>query len=524
MRATLKRPANEAGPKTLRIAAYTRKSVDDPTDQTFTSVEAQRAAIESYVEAQRSEGWALLQERYDDTGFSGATLERPAFQQLLADVKAKKVDVIAVHRFDRLSRSLLHFLQVIELFEKHDVSFISVTQPLFNTATSAGRLMLNVLMSFASYERELIGERTRDKMRAARRQGLWTGGFAPLGYDAVDKKLVVNEAEAEQVRGIFHLFIETGGSVIQAIEELDRRGWKMKEMLGRAPRGFSTTSLKRILSNVTYRGKTAPGGVLHDGAHEAIIDEVTWDQAQGLIAGRRTDQRHRRSKSEALLQGLVRCGACGSAMTTRYSSKKGRKYWYYSCLKLLKGGAAACPGSHVPARVLEAKVVEQIRALGRDPALLDEVVRQMERELEEKRPELNTRLAEVIAERERLEEESRNLASAAAEAKTGRQAFYARLGEIHVALENKEAEEAGLRAELAGLDGSAVDRQELRVRLEEFDELWEELFPGERARMMRLLVEGVACKARDGNVLLRFRQPFLLSETAGVGVHHADTP
>ena len=495
----------EAIPKTLRVAGYARKSVDDPADQTFTSVEAQRSAIESYIDAQRSEGWVLLPERYDDTGFSGATLERPAFQQLLADVKAKKVDVIAVHRFDRLSRSLLHFLQIIELFEKHGVSFISVTQPLFNTATSGGRLMLNVLMSFASYERELIGERTRDKMRAARRKGLWTGGFAPLGYDAVEKKLVVNEVEAAMVRGIFASFIETGGAVVRVVEELDARGWRMKAMPGRPARSFTSTSLKRILANVTYRGKTAPGGVLHEGAHQAIIDEETWDEAQALIAGRRPDQRPRRSKSEALLQGLVRCGACGSAMTARYSSKKGRKYWYYSCLKLIKGGAAACPGSSVPARVLETKVVEQLRAIGRDPALLDEVVRQMQRELEQKRPELEAKLAVVLAERERLELDQKRLVGAVAEAQGGRKAIVAELGELAVSLEAKESEEARLRAELDVLNGQAVDREELRQALEEFDELWEELFPAERARMLGLLVEGVEYEARVASVALKFR-------------------
>jgi site-specific DNA recombinase len=260
-----------------------------------------------------------------------------------------------------------------------------------------------------------------------------------------------------------------------------------------------------MLSNVTYRGKTAPGGVLCDGAHEAILDEETWEQVQALIASRRPEQNRRRSKSEALLQGLVRCGACGSAMTARYSSKKGRKYWYYSCLRLIKGGAAACPGSHVPAGVLEAKVVEQIRAIGRDPALLDEVVRQMERERQERRPDLEGRLREVVAERKQLGDESRNLASAAAEAKTGRQAFYARLGEVHVALEAKEAEEARLHSQLDALDEQAVDREALRQALEEFDELWEELFPAERARMLGLLLSSVFYEARRGEVRLTLR-------------------
>ena len=245
-----------AAPKTVRVAAYCRKSVDDAPDQEFTSIDAQRAAIEGYIESQRAEGWAALPERYDDGGFSGATTDRPAFQQLLRDIEGGRVDLVAVHRLDRLSRSLLHFLQVMETFDKHGVSFISVTQPLFNTATSAGRLMLNVLMSFASYERELIAERTSAKAVAARKKGLWTGGVAPLGYDAVEKKLVVNSAEAERVREIFGLFLQLG-SQVQVVEEVDRRGWTMKALPARngkteLPRPFTTTNVKRILTNPVY--------------------------------------------------------------------------------------------------------------------------------------------------------------------------------------------------------------------------------------------------------------------------------
>jgi site-specific DNA recombinase len=475
-----------------RVAIYTRKSTEDGLDQEFNSLDAQRESVEAYIQSHQAEGWVALPERYDDGGFTGANTDRPAFRRLLQDIEAGKVDVVGVYKMDRLSRSLLDFLQVMEHFRKHGVTFVAVTQRI-DTSGSMGEFVSNLFAALGQLERRMISERTSDKMRAARKRGLWMGGFAPLGYCAVDGRLVVNEVEAGQVRTIFRVFAETG-SMVQTLERLDELGLRMKPLPGKngkalPERSFTTTSLRRILANVTYRGKTAPGGVLHDGAHEAIIDEETWDAVQGLIAGRRPDQRPRRSKSEALLRGLVRCGACGSAMTARYSQKKGRKYWYYSCLKLLKGGAAACPGSSVPARVLEAKVVEQLRAIGKDPVLLDEVVRAMEREREERRPELEDRLATVVAERERLERETRNLSTAVAEATTGRRPLHERLGEVYAALEAKDGEEARLRAELDALEGQAVDREELQRSVEEFDELWEELFPGERARMLGLLVE-----------------------------------
>jgi site-specific DNA recombinase len=505
---SIKRRAARPETTLKRVGIYTRKSTEDGLDQEFNSLDAQRESVEAYIQSHQAEGWVALPDRYDDGGFTGANTDRPAFKRLLQDIEAGKVDVVGVYKMDRLSRSLLDFLQVMEHFRKHGVTFVAVTQRI-DTSGSMGEFVSNLFAALGQLERRMISERTSDKMRAARRKGLWMGGFAPLGYDAVDGRLVVNEGEAEQVRTIFRVFAETG-SVVQTLERLDELGLLMKPLPGKngralPERSFTTTSLRRILANVTYRGKTAPGGMLHDGAHESIIDEVTWDTVQGLVAGRRQEQTRRRSKSEALLQGLVRCGACGSAMTARYSSKKGRKYWYYSCLKLIKGGAAACPGSHVPARVLEAKVVEQIRAIGRDPQLLDEVVRQMERELAEKRPELEGNLREVQQERERLEREQKRLVGAVADAQGGRKAIVAELGELAVALESKEAEEARLRAELEALAAGAVDRKDLRQALEEFEELWEDLFPGERARMLGLLVIEVQYEARQGEVRLRFR-------------------
>jgi site-specific DNA recombinase len=269
-------------------------------------------------------------------------------------------------------------------------------------------------------------------------------------------------------------------------------------------RSFTAISLKRLLMNPTYAGKVVLDGQEYEGAHEAIIGKDTWDTVQVLIAGRRTDPPRRRSKSEALLQGVVLCAACGSAMTAKYSKKKGRKYWYYTCMKLVKGGAAACPGSSVPARVIEANVVEQIRAIGRDPALLEEVVRQMECELEEKRPVLEARLREVESQHATFEAERNSLVGAVQGATGGKRAIFERLGVLQVELDASELQMGELREELGGLD-DAVDREDLLTRLEEFDELWEELFPAERGRMLGLLLERVEYDARAEAVRVGFR-------------------
>ena len=279
----------------------------------------------------------------------------------------------------------------------------------------------------------LIAERTSAKAVAARKRGLWTGGTPAVGYTVVDKKLTIVPREAEQIREVFRLFAESG-SLVQVIEEIDRRGFRMKGYATRSgkefqARPFTTTRVKRILTNPVYAAKTVVAGKEYAGAHEAIIDEKTWRKIQDLIANRRTERRPwRRSKHDALLHGLVRCGACGSAMTVRYSQKRTKRYHYYCCLKVVKAGAGACPGSQVSAARLEVAVVEQIRAVGKKPDLLNEVVQAMEREQAERRPELEAKLREVEKDMARLEQEQKRLVAAVADAKGGRKSHRRRAG------------------------------------------------------------------------------------------------
>jgi site-specific DNA recombinase len=295
MTASRKTKATTAAP--VRCAVYTRKSTEEGLDQDFNSLDAQREAAEAYIHSQAHAGWTCLPERYDDGGYTGSNLDRPALQHLLADIQAGQVDCVLTHRVDRLSRSLLDFARLMETFEAHHVAFVSVTQH-FNSGTSMGRLVLNVLLSFAQFERELIAERTRDKVAAARRKGKWSGGLPPLGYD-VDvqtKKLVINAEEAARVRAIFALYLERGG-LLTTVQELDRRGWKSKRWSTRQGhiRGglpFTKGSLHHLLTNVVYRGKVKYKKEVHTGEHEGIVDAHVWRQVQERL-GRQTQSRER---------------------------------------------------------------------------------------------------------------------------------------------------------------------------------------------------------------------------------------
>lgn len=343
-------------PQTIRCAIYTRKSTDEGLDQEFNSLDAQRESGEAYVTSMKHEGWVCIETPYDDGGFTGGNMERPALQRLLEDIEAGKVDCVIVYKVDRLSRSLLDFLRVMETFEKHGVSFVSVTQQ-FNTTSSMGRFTLNILLSLAQFEREIISERTRDKMGAARRKGRYIGGPPLLGYDVdrVARKLIVNEAEAIRVRQIFQLYLEYQ-ALIPTIAELDRRGWTTKrwttkkgKQRGGTP--FTKNSLYGLLTNVTYVGSVTYKGEVFDGQHEAILDAETFERGQKqLQLNHRTGGARVRNRLGALLKGLIRCGPCGCSMAPSHTTKNGNKrYRYYVCTNAQKRGWANCPSRSVPA-------------------------------------------------------------------------------------------------------------------------------------------------------------------------------
>jgi site-specific DNA recombinase len=357
----------EQSPTPLRCAIYTRKSTEEGLDQEFNSLDAQREAGEAFIQSQRREGWIVLPELYDDGGFTGANTDRPALQRLLQAVEARELDCVVVYKVDRLSRSLLDFTRMLSVFEKHQVSFVAVTQQ-FNTSTSLGRLTLNILLSFAQFERELIGERTRDKMSAARRKGKWVGGCPVLGYDVdpAGGRLVVNEEEAERVRAIFALFQESR-SILLTLAEIERRGWRLKSWTRktgqfRAGAPFATNSLRRLLTNILYTGAILHKGKPYPGEHAAILAAGTWERVQDLITHRATLERAgSRNKHLALLSGLLHCESCETRMVYSYSGKNDRKYPYYVCLNAQRKGWAACPGKSLSARAVEESVLKRLR-------------------------------------------------------------------------------------------------------------------------------------------------------------------
>ena len=350
--------------KSVRCAIYTRVSSDSGLEQDFNSLDAQYEASQAYIKSQAHAGWTLIRSRYDDGGFSGGSTERPALQRLLDDIRARKVDVIVVYKVDRLTRSLADFAKLVELFDAHGVSFVSVTQQ-FNTTTSMGRLTLNVLLSFAQFEREVTSERIRDKIDASKRKGLWVGGNVPLGYAAVDKKIVVLPDEAEVVRMIFKTYDKLG-SLDKALAALREQGMTTKRKTlktGRAIGGipFNRGPLAYLLRNRFYIGEVVFKGEILKGEQEPILDRVLFDRVQEKLSDQRVATAGLRSGTHALLMGLI-VDDRGNAMTPTHTVKKGVRYRYYISTPLLHGQASIVGSVHrVPAVEVEDLVLKALR-------------------------------------------------------------------------------------------------------------------------------------------------------------------
>jgi site-specific DNA recombinase len=358
----------------VRCAIYTRKSSEEGLEQDFNSLDAQREACEAFIASQKHQGWVILPELYDDGGFSGATLERPAFQRLLADVRDGKIDVVVVYKVDRLTRSLSDFAKIVETFDKRNVSFVSVTQQ-FNTTTSMGRLTLNILLSFAQFEREVTGERIRDKIAASKKKGMWMGGLPSLGYDVKDKRLIVNDAEGETVRYIFKRYTELK-SVRLLKADLDAQGIISKARVasdgtryGEKP--FARGALYLMLQNRIYRGEIVHKGKSYPGEHAVIIEEALWDEVQTILGDNRADRMlGTAEKQVSLLSGIV-FDARGERMTPTYATKNKTRYRYYVSRSLLTGTVKRS-GQRIPAASLEMLIIARINEwLADRTAILD---------------------------------------------------------------------------------------------------------------------------------------------------------
>jgi site-specific DNA recombinase len=485
---------------TIRCAIYCRKSTDEGLSQEFNTLDAQRESCLAYIASQKQQGWVALPERYDDGGYSGGTTDRPALQRLLADIEAGNVDCVVTHRLDRLSRSLTDFANLMATFERKNVSFVSVTQQ-FASNTSMGRLTLHILMSFAQFEREVIGERTRDKIAATRRNGLYVLGKPLLGYDLVSapppftgKRLAVNAAEAEIVRELFDLYLEHR-SLLDVAHIANQRGWRTKAWTTTAGRtvggmAFDKALLSKLLKNPLYAGLVPHHGATFKGQHEAIVTPGTFAEAQRLLT---TNTVHggvlTRQTNVSLLRGLVRCGSCDCAMTpttAKRATKDGgvRHHLYYVCSSASKRGRDQCPRPSIPAGDLDLFVIEQIRTLVMEDASQEAI---MARAFELAREGADVRKRERDELRQRLATNARPAPSP-----RERQRLQRRLAALERHIDDDERR--------------TLDADEVTGAAESFDLLWQALTPLERHELAKLLIASVTFDAATESATVAFRE------------------
>jgi site-specific DNA recombinase len=499
--------AKKAEPKVAqRVAIYCRKSTEEGLDQEFNSLDAQRQSCELFAASQKNEGWEVIPEHFDDGGWSGSNTERPALKRLLAEVQAGRVQVIMVYKLDRMSRSLTDFVTLLQMLEKHQVAFVSVTQH-FNTATPMGRLTLNILICFAQFERENMIERVRDKVAATKRQGRWCGGVPVLGYDVAPggRKLVVNEAEAERVRAIFALYLELG-SLGTVAQELARRGWTNKAWtsgtgVARGGKPFSKSTLSRLLTSILYTGQVLYRGEIFPGDHPAIIDREIYGRVQNRLAAQRVSGcQEARTKHFALLRGLLRCGPCGCGMAYTYAKRAAKLYGYYTCQRSREHGASTCPLPSLPAAEIERLVVDELATIAKTPHLVKRVAAEA----------MSRQQTALVEARERLAEAERMVASAkAAAARAPEDANQAGL------LRQAQGQVTALAGSVAELEAHAPNARVVGRVMSAFDGPWAELSPRDQSRLLHSLVERISLNGHTGKIVFSFRSDLGSKTLAG---------
>ena len=467
-----------------RCAIYTRKSTE-PLDYEFNSLDAQRESAENYIKSQKINGWELLPDHYDDGGYSGGNMERPALKRLLADVEAGKIDIIVIYKMDRLSRSLLDFMKLTEMLEQHNVSFVSVTQDI-NTSTSSGRMMLNILMTFGQFEREIIAERIRDKIAGAKRRGKHCGGPPVLGYDVdpESKTLIINPDEAAVVRDAFILYSQYG-SATETARNLNDRGYRIKEWVSRknvrhGGTEFTISTIYRMLKNPIYIGKVKHNGKSYPGEHEAIVDRQLWNIVRKLmkentpvIAGG-----HRDSITSPF-KGLLSCGHCGGSFGISYAGKKkksgNRRYMYYLCIKDEARAERRCPLARIPVGDINQVILEQMARLLKTPSMLAMVYSQLQMYEKQKRDAIKKHQKELEVKQESIRKQILNGGDPSV--------LMVQFNEIDEKLER-------LKEQAEKLNVPQILPDLLKAS-DSMGAIWEELFPVERYRLAHLLFEKI---------------------------------
>ena len=510
----------------LRCAIYTRKSTDEGLDQEFNSLDAQREAAEAFIFSQRSGGLVALPERYDDGGFTGGNLDRPALDRLLADIRAGLIDCVVVYKVDRLSRSLVDFARIIEIFEKHRVSFVSVTQQ-FNTTNSLGRLTLNILLSFAQFEREIIAERTRDKISAARRKGKWIGGRPVLGYDidSQGSRLIMNAAEAFHVRMIFKLYLDYS-TLVPVVREIHRRGWRTKQWVTKAGvthggTPFTKGRLFRLLKNPIYIGKVGFENQIYDGEQEAIVEIATWGRVQKLLKQNGCNGgADVRDSYGSLLKGLTRCARCGGAMVCTVMTRNSRRFRHYVCAQAQQSGRASCETQSVSEVKIKAAVSRQIRRIGSEPRIVVVAIAKAHEHTRNRVEDLTHELQSSQKELMVLRMGRCELAQKVGAGQTGKEL----LADLEERIGQTEGRLSEIRQELANLERAPGDEGDLRATLAEFGPLWDSLNSREQARMIQILIERVMCNGKTKELTVTFRSTTIRNMCRGRKSNAAKRP
>lgn len=481
-------------PRTRRCAIYTRKSSEEGLEQSFNSLDAQRAGGEAFILSQKGEGWVCLPDRYDDGAYSGGNMDRPALTRLLADIAAGLIDIVVVYKTDRLTRSIRDFSKIMEVFDAHEVSLVAVTQS-FNTSTSMGRLTLHMLLSFAQFERELASERTRDKIALQRQRGQWTGGRPMLGYDITPTGLVVNPVEAGTVRDIFRWYLEVK-SLTKVLERLAAKGITNKRWTSKAgtPQGgipFAKSTLSQLLSAIIYKGLVPHKAASYPGLHQAIIDEDVFQRVQELLAeNARCGPSAIRNRHHGLLKGLITCACCGKAMVHTFTTKGSTTHRYYACNSRIGVQAKKCKGGSLPAGQVEDFVLEKVRHRFSEPEMVSRVLDLVREQSHERRRDLEAQRTLLVAEIE----------SAQAILNLGPHADAA---DRH---EHASRTLAGVERQLQDIGSTLVDRATVEHGLTEFTPIWVSLSPNERASLLATVVGGVTWNAAQGEIAITTRE------------------
>ncbi|MFN0149593.1 MAG: recombinase family protein [bacterium] len=472
----------------IRCAVYCRQSVSEGSAESA-SIAVQREACQNYIAAHKAEGWTAIPDAYVDQGISGATLQRPGMQRLLADIEADRVDAIVVYKLDRVSRNLADFTALVESLDQRGVRLVSITQS-FDTKSAIGKLTLSILMSFAEFERTLISERTRDSIAAAKKKGKWCGGCAVFGFDIVEKKLVPNEIEAQRTREAFAIYLQTG-SLIATAEQMNARGWRTKESAtktgARGNKPWNKGVLHGLLTNPILIGKVVSGGEAYDGNHPAIVDEATWtavqDRLQSNAVAGSSGERH---PSEALLAGILRCSLCGASMTPTHCKKGPRKYSFYACSRRVKGGKSACSAPYLSAPKIEAEYVARIAKRAGDPKVVEAVV---------------SAARDQLAERKRsLADEARAVRKALKDADRERGAADCGSDSLDRRIRDLRARLAEIEGERSAADATTVEADQVAEMLrDDFAGVWGAMTSRERKRVVELTAERLFVRRETRN-------------------------